>query len=565
MADRVAQTDGARIPAFALVRLVACTFGPGVLLAIGFLFSALASRPAVAGEVRTSDGLALRLSAGGNVESLRGGATTFKPTGAAQPVFRVREVGTKAWTDLTGIVQQDGNQLRQSAIAGDLQLSLEATYTVHRDHVEITGAVSDKRGAERSVELMCALPAQAPKLRWHLDMAESVTLPVSGVARTGAPAKALGNDSAAPYALWIDAFDCDPQMASVSIVCPDGQERLLAVLAPPDAGKKVDQQWRTLVVPGVRESDFANDTLRVRIENFRGGPTLMDVGAVYLMDARDTPANDDQASALTDRSVKEATAQSLGSWSYAADYRPKKDGRQWHFERRAQQVSDGGWFELAIRRGEHREGDLASIVCGQSSMIPDAEGILDSLGYPWATITVPGAGGYSLAVSPEMPCLYRLQYDTAAQEVQLILSYGLSSLPKRPELKSRAPFRLALFRTDDDWGFREATERYYALAPELFDRPTDRFGFWFGSGPDKDYQGLGGEYAYLEVHEARLYPRHFLKDRAAWSQWKDRLAEYFPQCNELGILGTALSTLLPLQPARPRRYGRHAAAHAQDI
>ncbi len=44
------------------------------------------------------------------------------------------------------------------------------------------------------------------------------------------------------------------------------------------------------------------------------------------------------------------------------------------------------------------------------------------LGYPWATLTEPGAGGYTLAVSPKMPCLYRFQYDTAAQEVQLILS-----------------------------------------------------------------------------------------------------------------------------------------------
>jgi len=126
--------------------------------------------------------------------------------------------------------------------------------------------------------------------------------------------------------------------------------------------------------------------------------------------------------------------------------------------------------------------------------------------------------------------------DTTRDEVQLVLSYGLSALPKRPDLKSRAPFHLVLYRTDDEWGFREAADRYHALAPDLFKRPTDRFGFWYGGGPETDYRGLDGECAFLEVHEARLYPRHFLQNRAAWEQWHERLAEYFPRHSRLGVL-----------------------------
>ena len=416
-----------------------------------------------------------------------------------------------------------------NAVAKDHGLGLTATYFPDADHIRVWGSVVDLRLGERSVELMCALPASAPNVLWGVDITEKVD-PFAQQPGVPTPERASG-----PYTLWLDAFDFDEEMGWVSVAGPDGKERVVAVLAPAGTQEQVNQKWHTFVVEGIRESDFVGDTLRVRICNFVGGCTMVDIGGIYLMDARKGTVSDEDANVLTAKSEGEVIRRAVGSWVAAPKYRPKKGVRQWFFQRKSLAIRDGCWVEIAIHRGERRSGS-ADITAGEAPPQLNEEGKLLGMGYPWATVTQRGKGGYTLAVSPDMPCLYRFQFDAAAEELQLVLSYGLSALPRREALRSQAPFRLALYRTDDEWGFREAAQRYYALSPKLFQRPTDRFGFWYGAGPHRDYGQLDGLYAYLEVHEARLYPRRFIKGRADWDLWKENLAAYYPRHADLGIL-----------------------------
>jgi len=300
-------------------------------------------------------------------------------------------------------------------------------------------------------------------------------------------------------------------------------------------------------VTGILGADFTDGRLRVKVSNPFGGPTNVLFGGVYLMAATRTDSDgeaydDERATKMMADSSQSVLDMSLGSWICTKDYGDSLEKSSFLFLRdRTLRVSDARWVEIPIERGKRRVERGSDFAASSMPISPDLKGVMSGAGYPWATLTRAGAGGYSVAVSPEIPCLYKFQYDAHAGETQLILSYGLSAYPKHPEIKSRAPFHIILFRTDDNadgvgWGFREAARRFYSLAPELFKRPTDRFGFWYGAGAYRDYQGLDGLYAYLEVHEAALYPRRFLEDRAAWEEWKEKLAPFFPKVSDTGIL-----------------------------
>ena len=497
---------------------------PTTIVVWAFVLSAPVSRSR---ELRTGDGLTLGLTDNGAVESLTSGASSFAAATSPTGLFRVRDFPDGEWTDLEA--ELDGASFRGEA--PPLGLAVEAQLVVHDDRIEIRGALIDRRGEERSAQLMCLLPAAAPETRWHLDIEEHAD---PGASR---PEVRVPKPEDGAYCLWIDAFDFDPQMGCVSVVGSAGTQRILALLSPAGTpAADVDQTWRTFVVPGIRESDVVDGVISLRVGNFPGAYTLVDIGAVFLMDAGEAQGGDDRGSRLVAELGKTVRERSLASWLAAPNYRERRLEAKGPGDFTALRIPDGSWVEMPLRVGRHQEGEPGNAALGQLPPWPDAEGRLRGLGYPWATLTQRGAGGYSLAVSPDIPCEYRFGLDARAGELQLVLSYGLSAHPKAPELKGRAPFHLVLFRTDDRWGFREAAQRYYRLSPALFERPTERFGFWYGSGPSRDYHGLDGEFAYLEVHEARLYPRHFLEDRAAWAQWKGTLRAFFPRCPDLGIL-----------------------------
>lgn len=474
--------------------------------------------------IRTGDGIELNLSDTGTTGRLSAGGSVFRSS--SRPLFSVREMGTDTWTAVDA--RFDGTRLVGESV--QLGLGIEATFRAGSGRIEIKGALIDQRGEERDAQLLCALPARCANVRWHLDTVEAAD-PFADPGNTSPVAAEPGH-----YHLWVDAFDFDPGMGSVSVLTPSGSERLLAVLARPGAGAAVDQKWRTLLVPGIRNSDFSDGALRIRIGNFQGGYLSVDIGGLFLMDCQAVTRDEEQANLLLQKSESEARKLSSGSWVCAPAYRPRPGARAWGHEQATLRVEDGAWIELKLQRGQHLEGGMMRLGSGHLPMRPDGNGELPALGYPWATVTEPGAGGFTLGVSPRVPCPYRFSYEADAGAMQLVLSYGLSTHPRRAELKSRAPFHLVLYRSDDEWGFREATRRYYELAPELFQRPTQRLGFWYGAGAHRDYRGVEGEFAFLEVHEARLYPRRFLATRDEWALWHRNLAEYFPRHAELGIL-----------------------------
>ena len=326
---------------------------------VALIIVALAVFPASSSEYATQDGLKLRLSDVGEAEGIFAGATRFKPVNAPRPMFRLREIGSKEWHDMPTAVDAAhadrvaalGVQMAvANAVAKDQGLGLAATYFPGVDHIRVWGSVLDLRLGERSVELMCALPASAAHVLWGVDIAEKAD-PFAQQPGLPTPDRAAG-----PYTLWLDAFDFDVEMGAVSVIGQDGNERVVAVLAPDGSAEQVNQKWRTFVVEGIRESDFVGDTLRVRISNFVGGCTMVDIGGAYLMDARKGTVSAEDANVLTAKSEDEVIRRAVGSWVSAPKYRPKKGVRQWFFQRKSLAIRDGCWVEIAIRRGERRSG-----------------------------------------------------------------------------------------------------------------------------------------------------------------------------------------------------------------
>ena len=104
--------------------------------------------------------------------------------------------------------------------------------------------------------------------------------------------------------------------------------------------------------------------------------------------------------------------------------------------------------------------------------------------YPFGCVTDKARGlGIGLAIPPDSPCVFQIEHDTEARCLALTFKFGLSSLPRNPQLKSQAPFRFVLFRVDGRWGFRDAARRYYALFPRLFERVTKLDGLWMLGNP----------------------------------------------------------------------------------
>ena len=108
---------------------------------------------------------------------------------------------------------------------------------------------------------------------------------------------------------------------------------------------------------------------------------------------------------------------------------------------------------------------------------PEAELTTDV--YPFACVTsADRRAGLGLAIPPDSPCDYRLAYDKPKGLLEITFRFGLSQLPKNPDVKGRAPFRFVLFPVDGEWGFRDAARRYYDLFPDAFRRRTNRDGLW---------------------------------------------------------------------------------------
>ena len=89
--------------------------------------------------------------------------------------------------------------------------------------------------------------------------------------------------------------------------------------------------------------------------------------------------------------------------------------------------------------------------------------------------------GLALAVPADFPCDCEFTHDPKMGHVARI-RLGLSPAAGG-RLKSRAPFRFALYRCNGRWGLRDAARRYYELYPEAFVKRVSREGLWLFGTP----------------------------------------------------------------------------------
>jgi hypothetical protein len=95
--------------------------------------------------------------------------------------------------------------------------------------------------------------------------------------------------------------------------------------------------------------------------------------------------------------------------------------------------------------------------------------------YPFACITTPRQG-LVIGAPLDVPRLWRFGYDGAARELYAEVDLGISK--DTSSFPSRATFSLVMYRSDPEWGFRSALERYYRLFPLCFTKRSQREGIW---------------------------------------------------------------------------------------
>lgn len=478
--------------------------------------------------VQTDDGLKLHLAGDGRIERWQAGATSWSVVAGQVSGFQVREAGSETWTDVTGRVERAGNELLFKGTATDLALDVEARYVAREDRIDVIGGVVDTSKRERSIDLRYVAPVGTKGWRWWVDTRDTFDPD-----RTFSPPP-IREPGASDYELWIDAYDMDEQMVDVMLVRDDGSQVSLGRIASEGA----NEQWRTFVVRGVRESDLIRSPdatggrLCVRLTNRREDTYVwVQICAVYLVKASTTAFDSDQASQLVIESEEQLPAQTVASW------RCLPNVKKWRATpRRGSGIDlfDGGWCEVTLNPGDHRVGGSNGVIAGNDSLVPGSGGRVKGLGFPWATVTHSGGSGLSMGLSADLPCQFEFGYDAMHGGLDVTYEFGLSSYPKRPEFKNRAPFHMVLYRTDDEWGFREATRRYYDVYPEPFTQHTDRFGFWVSTGKRPVPRHLAGMYAYIEIHEGGLYPDH-MPDRATYEQFYVTLREHIDHYRGTGV------------------------------
>ncbi|MBN1491223.1 MAG: hypothetical protein JXA69_15025 [Phycisphaerae bacterium] len=118
--------------------------------------------------------------------------------------------------------------------------------------------------------------------------------------------------------------------------------------------------------------------------------------------------------------------------------------------------------------------------------------------YPYSSVA--GAGyGLSLSVPQDVPQAQRFEYD-AAVGLSSVWEIGLSPVTAKLGL-GYASMSASLVRHDPHWGFRAATQRYYELHPDYFEKRTTREGAWMWPiHPSQIANPMDFGFAFLETH-----------------------------------------------------------------
>ena len=162
-------------------------------------------------------------------------------------------------------------------------------------------------------------------------------------------------------------------------------------------------------------------------------------------------------------------------------------GWTWWDDIRASRLIEEGAYHNWLRHGEGG---------GQHSI------------YPFSCITKPGQAGLCLGIPLDRPIIHRLSYDADKKRYEVAFDLGLS--PKTSRFSSAAAFRLIVFDTEPEWGFRAAAAKYYGIYFNSFWCRSKTQGIWmpftkiskidraedFGFG----YQEGASDVAYDDAH-----------------------------------------------------------------
>lgn len=144
-------------------------------------------------------------------------------------------------------------------------------------------------------------------------------------------------------------------------------------------------------------------------------------------------------------------------------------GWQWHDDQRsARTIEPGQQYGAFAERGAGSTGTASR--------------------WPLACVSGPN-DGLVIGAPLNLPRLWRFGYDAKARELYAEVDLGLT--PETREFPSRASFSLVLYRSDPQWGFRSALERYYLLFPDCFIKRNAKEGIWMPFTDIETVQGFG--------------------------------------------------------------------------
>ena len=166
--------------------------------------------------------------------------------------------------------------------------------------------------------------------------------------------------------------------------------------------------------------------------------------------------------------------------------------------------------------------------------------------YPFAGMGR-GQTALALAVPMDMPRAFRLCYDS---RIGFYVNYEFGLTQAATKLSGRAGFRLYLYRTEPQWGFRSAAKRYYDAFPEFFVKRVEREG---GAGFMADRERfespdfIAPAFAIFNWHQRHALPAH-----------RRELVKVFPYTEFIGWWGWAIG----VKPAQAATKPSHEEAWA---
>ena len=95
--------------------------------------------------------------------------------------------------------------------------------------------------------------------------------------------------------------------------------------------------------------------------------------------------------------------------------------------------------------------------------------------YPFANINDDNAG-LAIALDMDMPAQYRIAYNAGTKQFFIAYDFGLTK--DTDNLRSAAPFKFVIYRTEPKWGFRSAAKKLYDIFPEYFLCRSKEQGIW---------------------------------------------------------------------------------------